>query len=181
MSGSGVIEPYEPRPVVYRRWDPRAPEVAGRVAALITAAMPDAKVEHFGSTAVPGCAGKGTVDLLLIYPAGRLAAARDVLDALGFQRQPGPDPWPEERPMRVGAIEHGGDLFRLHVHVVAAGSAEAVWDLTFRDRLRADPALVASYGACKQEIIAAGVTDGNDYARAKEPFIDRAMDGLRRA
>jgi GrpB-like predicted nucleotidyltransferase (UPF0157 family) len=142
---------------------------------MTAAVMPDATVEHIGSSAVSGCDGKGVVDLLLLYPPGRLSEAREALDSLGFQRQPGPDSWPEERPMRVGAIRHDGDLFPLHVHVVAAGSAGAVWDLHFRDRLRADLELVAAYVARKRELVAAGITDGNDYARAKGPFIEGVM------
>jgi GrpB-like predicted nucleotidyltransferase (UPF0157 family) len=154
--------------------------VARQVAALIETALPAARVEHIGSTAVPGCSGKGIVDLLLLYPPGGLAAARDALAALGFQPQPGPDPWPEERPMRVGSVRHEGDRFALHVHVVALGSAEAGWDLGFRDRLRSDPALAAAYVARKREIVAEGVTDGNAYAHAKGPFIERAMGEPRR-
>src|SRR5215207_2109508 len=101
-----VIGAYQPVPVACHPWDPRAPEVARRVAGLIRRRLPEAMVEHVGSTAVPGCAGKGVIDLLLLYPPGRLAAARDALDALGFQHQGGRHPWPEERPMRVGSMCH---------------------------------------------------------------------------
>jgi GrpB-like predicted nucleotidyltransferase (UPF0157 family) len=172
---SAVIERYDRLDATCEAWDPRAPEVAARVVSLIVSALPEATVEHIGSSAVPGCDGKGIVDLLLMYPPGRLAAARDALDGLGFQRQPGPDPWPEERPMRVGALRHDGQLFRLHVHVVAAGSVEVAWDLGFRDRLRADPQLKAAYVARKREILAAGITDGNDFAREKGSFVEGAM------
>src|SRR5687768_2196426 len=65
---------------IFRPYDPRFPEIARRVAALIEGRMPDARVEHIGSTAVEGCAGKGIVDLELLYPPGRLAAARETLD-----------------------------------------------------------------------------------------------------
>jgi GrpB-like predicted nucleotidyltransferase (UPF0157 family) len=170
-----MIGRFEHRPVACLPYDPRAPEVARRVAALIQGRMPDARVEHIGSTAVPGCAGKGVVDLLLLYPPGRLAEARDVLDGLGFQRQGGRDPWPEERPMRIGTLRYDGITFPLHVHVVAAGSADAAHDLRFRDLLRADPALAAAYVAEKHAILAAGTTDGPDYAGAKGPFIWQAL------
>ena len=171
----GRYDRYRRRPVACHPYDPRAPAVAARVAALIRERMPDAAVEHIGSTAVPGCAGKGVVDLLLLYPPGRLAAARDVLDALGFQRQGGRDPWPEEQPMRVGTLAHAGAVFPLHVHVVLAGSPDGAHDLRFRDLLRADPALVAAYVAEKRAILAAGPIDGTDYAEAKGPFIRRAL------
>jgi GrpB-like predicted nucleotidyltransferase (UPF0157 family) len=167
-----TIGPYELRAASCRPWDARAPEVAVRVAALIRTVLPSARVEHIGSTAVPGCGGKGIVDLLLLYPPGGLAEARAALATLGFQRQPGRDPWPEERPMRVGSVVHDGDRFALHVHVVASGSAEEAWDVGFRDRLRADPALVEAYVARKRAIIADGVIDSVDYSRAKGPFIE---------
>ena len=53
---------------------------------------------------MPGCAGKGVVDLMLVYPDGLLGASREVLEALGFQRQTTRDPFPEDRPMRTGSV-----------------------------------------------------------------------------
>ncbi len=175
--GEYVYLDYSRPAALFQPWDPRTIEVAARVAALIRSAMPDAVVEHVGSTAVPGCGGKGIVDLLLRYPPGRLAAARDALDGLGFQRQRGTDPFPEERPLRVGAVEHDGDTFRLHVHVVASDDPEAAELIAFRDRLRADPALVADYVARKRQVIDDGPLDNIAYNRGKEHLIRRIIDG----
>ena len=137
--------------------------------------MPYARVEHIGSTAVPGCAGKGIVDLQMLYPPGRLAEARDTLDGLGFQRQTGLDPFPEERPLRVGTFADDGTVYRLHVHVVAEADAEAEDLRRFRDRLRADPSLLAEYVASKQAALASGVLDNIAYGRAKAPVILKAL------
>lgn len=136
-------ERYEKLPASCREHDPRTLEVARRIAALIRSRLGDVEVEHIGSTSVPGCAGKGVVDLMLLYPEGQLTAARDALDALGFQRQCSRDPWPEERPMRTGSIVFDDVRFLLHVHVIAACSPEVQVLRSFRDKLRADPALVA--------------------------------------
>lgn len=160
---------------IFRPDDPRFPEVARRVAAIIEGRMPDARVEHIGSTAVPGCAGKGIVDFQMLYPPGRLAAARDTLDGLGFQRQTGLDPFQEDRPLRVGTIEHDGTVYRLHVHVVAGDDAEAEELRYFRDRLRSDPTLLAEYVASKQAALASGVPDNIAYGQAKQPVIRRAL------
>ena len=97
-----IVGPYEDRQAVCHDYDRRTAEVAQRVAASIRSHLPGVLVEHIGSTCVLGCAGKGIVDLMLVYPEGQLAAARDVLDALGFQRQTTRDPFPEDRPMRHG-------------------------------------------------------------------------------
>jgi GrpB-like predicted nucleotidyltransferase (UPF0157 family)/mannose-6-phosphate isomerase-like protein (cupin superfamily) len=170
-----IIGPYEDRPAACHEYDPRAAEVARRVAALIEPHLAGAVVEHVGSTSVPGCAGKGVVDLMLVYPDGQLAAARDLLDALGFQRQATRDPFPEERPMRTGSLTHNGTAFNLHVHVIAASSPEVQVLRSFRDRLRHDPALVAAYVAAKKAIPADGCTDPIDYCYRKGEFITEAL------
>jgi GrpB-like predicted nucleotidyltransferase (UPF0157 family)/mannose-6-phosphate isomerase-like protein (cupin superfamily) len=136
-------------------------------------------VEHVGSTSVPGCAGKGVVDLMVLYPPGRLAEARGSLDRLGFQRQEGRDPFPEERPMRVGSVGYEGTLFLLHAHVIAADSPEVAVTRAFRDRLRADPGLADAYVARKREILATGVTDPIDYCVAKGNFVEGVLGELR--
>jgi GrpB-like predicted nucleotidyltransferase (UPF0157 family) len=170
------IGPYQHRPAVCVDHDPRSAEVARRVASLVEPGLPGVVVEHVGSTAVPGCAGKGIVDVLVLYPEGGLAETRNLLDALGFQRQTGRDPFPEDRPMRVGSLEHGGTSFLLHAHVIAASSAEAGQLRSFRDRLRADPDLVAAYVARKRAILADGVTDSVDYCICKGEFVQGVLE-----
>lgn len=165
------IGTYEVRPAAYQPYDPRYPAVAAHLIALIEERMPVAHVEHIGSTAVPGCAGKGNIDLLMLYPPGHISQARGALDTMGFQRGTGRDAFPESRPVRIGTIEHDDTTFYLHVHVVAADAPEVTEQLAFREALRADATLVRAYEARKREVIAAGITYGPDYSRAKEAFI----------
>jgi len=169
-----AIGTYQPGPPAFHEYDPRCAAVARQVADLIEPHLPGAIVEHIGSTAIPGCGGKGILDLMMLYPPGQLAAARDLLDALGFQHQPSRDPFPESRPMRVGSFLHDGDTFNLHVHVLAADSPEVRELRIFRDRLRADPALLASYVAAKKAIVADGCTDPIEYNVRKDAFVDEA-------
>ena len=44
-----------------------------------------------------------------------------------------------------------------------------------RDRLRADPELVAAYVARKRQIVASGVTDSSDYCYAKAKFVQEGL------
>jgi GrpB-like predicted nucleotidyltransferase (UPF0157 family)/GNAT superfamily N-acetyltransferase len=168
-----AIGTYRQQPAACQPWDPRSIAVAQRLATLIAAACPEAAVAHVGSTAVPGCDGKGVIDLLVDYGPAGLERARAALDGLGFQRQSSADPFPEERPMRVGEFVHDGVGFRVHAHVVAAGSAEALELVAFRDALRADPALLAAYVTEKRAVIAAGISDPAGYSRTKAGFIRR--------
>ena len=61
--------------------------------------------------------------------------------------------------------------FLLHLHVVPGTSGELEEFREFRDRLRGDPSLIASYVAAKQAILDNGTHDSVDYAKAKGAFI----------
>src|SRR2546429_5977343 len=92
---------YQHAAATFADYDPRAPKVAQLLIDAIQQLDPRIGVEHIGSTAVPGCRGKGVIDLGVTYVAGDLESAKAAVDALGFQKQAGRDPWPETRPMRV--------------------------------------------------------------------------------
>src|SRR5215475_14077849 len=162
------IQSYCSTSAEFRAYDPEAGEVANQVVGVIQNIEPALQVEHIGSTSVPGCGGKGIIDLGVLYPEGLLARARAALDLLGFQRQGGPEPFPEERPMRVGSIQWGEHRFRIHAHVIAQKSEEHGQLIWFRDALRARPALRRRYEERKQAILASGVQDPLEYCKAKE-------------
>src|SRR6266545_4762251 len=177
-AGSSPIERYDRGPIQVREYDPQAPVVARRVIELIAAARPGAVAEHVGSSAVPGLAGKGIIDLLLPTPPDDVAKTADALVAAGFQRQTIPDAFPPSRPMLQGAIRHRGTLYRLHVHVVPAGSGEVAALRGFRDALRADRALRERYVALKRDIVARGLTEPGAFTHAKRDFITATLERL---
>ena len=166
---------YENLPPRYVEYDPAAPRVAACVAALVEQAATWSKLEHIGSTAAPDCAGKGIVDLMAMYPPGRLGEMKDVLEKLNFQRQTAGHAFPEERPMRVGAVEFENHVYRLHVHVVAADSEEIESLRRFRDILRSDRPLREAYQAKKRAILESGTHSAGDYTLAKGEFISAVM------
>jgi GrpB-like predicted nucleotidyltransferase (UPF0157 family) len=170
-----VIGAYESRPAVCRDYDPRAALVAGKIAVLVSSRLPQIRVEHVGSTSVPGCAGKGIVDLMIAVQDGEMEKVKGLLDRLGFQRQTNRDPFPEDRPMRVGSLVHDGETFLLHVHVIPASSPEVDELRFFRACLRSDPDLLKMYVARKREIIEGGVTDSVDYCYVKGKFIEEVL------
>jgi GrpB-like predicted nucleotidyltransferase (UPF0157 family) len=170
-----IIGPYECRPAACRDHDPRAAAVAERIAVRISSRLPRIRVEHVGSTSVPGCAGKGIVDLMIAVAEGEMETVKEVLADLGFQRQPHRDPFPEDRPTRVGSVVHDGETFLLHVHVIPADSPEVDQLRFFRACLRADPELRDAYVARKRAIIAGGATDSLDYSNEKGKFIKEVL------
>jgi GrpB-like predicted nucleotidyltransferase (UPF0157 family) len=172
------ILPYCRVPIVVREANGAAPAVARQVAELIAAKHPGAVAEHVGSSAVPGLAGKGTVDLLVPTPPEEIPALTDDLLALGFQRQAVATAFPPTRPMLQGIIRHGDTSFRVHVHVVPADSPEVAALRGFRDALLADAALRAEYEQLKRAIVGAGTVDSVAFSKAKHAWIVAALERL---
>ena len=172
------IGTYRLSAVEYLPYDSQSRRVAACVAEIILRSDGSLQIEHIGSTAVPGCWGKGIIDLLVLYAPNRLDAARKALDRIGFQRQGGDDPFPEQRPMRVGSVEYFGRAYRIHAHVVEAGCDEARDLVRFRDLLRRHIELRRDYEAEKRAILARGITQSTEYSTAKGLFIRRALGAI---
>jgi GrpB-like predicted nucleotidyltransferase (UPF0157 family) len=175
MTQESPILPYSVSHAIYVEYNPAVVDVARRVGELIERAAPWVVVEHIGSTAIPGCAGKGIVDLMALYPLGKLGATRAAIDRLGFQRQVAGHLFPEERPMRIGRIEHDGAAYDLHVHVVEADSSESKSLRRFRDVLCSETALRDEYQVKKRAILESGVSKPSDYTHAKGEFISAVL------
>ena len=168
---------YRRVPVQIHQADPDAPEVARRLIALIATRWPATPAEHIGSSAVPGLAGKNTIDLLLAAQPAHIPAITQALLELGFQPQ-SPAAFPATRPMLWGAFRHGATEYRAHVHVVPAGSPEVAAMRGFRDALRADPRLRRRYAALKRAIVEGGPVDPVTFTRAKHDWIAATLTQL---
>lgn len=169
---------YEHGAATFVDYDPRLPQVAQLLIDAIQRRDARIAVEHIGSTAVPACRGKGVIDLAVTYVGSDLESAKAAVDALGFQKQSGRDPWPETRPMRVASVSALGGSFLVHAHVIERNGAEHKILIAFRDALRRDSQLLTAYEKTKQQILARGVTDAVEYSNAKESFIATILSRL---
>jgi GrpB-like predicted nucleotidyltransferase (UPF0157 family) len=133
-------------------YDPAWPEIAAAETARVEVALGAraVRVDHVGSTAVPGLAAKPIVDLQAsvaeVDPTERYARP---LEALGYLFAPDPDSpdfhffgKPAERPRTF------------HLHVCAAGGDDERRHLALRDYLRAHPEEVQGYASLKRELAA---------------------------
>jgi GrpB-like predicted nucleotidyltransferase (UPF0157 family) len=127
--------------------------------------LPDATVEHIGSTAVPGALTKGDLDLLVSVPGEEFLVAVKVLEGRYAIHQP--ENWGEA--FASFKQEPAGDV-PVGVQLVVAGSADERLFLDWRDRLRGDAELRAEYDAMKR---AAAGSDPDAYWAVKDDFIRR--------
>lgn len=136
----------------------------------------DGRVEHVGSTAVPGLAAKPVVDLMA--PVTSLASTPDadpVLADAGWELVP---PELDDRPWRRFYVLPDGDRRRAHLHLVARTHPRWVAALAFRDRLRERPDLAASYAELKRSATASHPDDREAYTAAKSTFVERVTRGV---
>jgi GrpB-like predicted nucleotidyltransferase (UPF0157 family) len=133
--------------------------------------------EHVGSTAVAGAGGKPVIDLLALYEDGSLEETKRFLLGIGFGTQ-GSEfsrAWPKDRPMYLGSYQWDNESFLIYVHVVHKASDEVRRFRLFKERLMTDARLLDEYCECKKRIILNGVSDTDEYAVQKRPFLHKAL------
>ncbi|WP_423594852.1 GrpB family protein [Roseateles sp. MS654] len=169
------LDPYDPT------WPMRFEAEAEHLRAALGALA--LRIEHVGSTAVPGLTAKPVIDIQVSTASltpfeplrKRLADAGYVHVPLGdfdrvypfFQK---PADWP---------CTH-------HLHLCERGGEQEARHLAFRDQLRATPALARQYVELKQRL--AGLYHGEThesrerYSLAKSSFVEAVLaDAMRRA
>ena len=143
-----------------RRFEAERERLAARLSGVAC------RIEHVGSTAVPGLAAKPIVDVLVtVDDAEDDALFASALEALGYV-------------LRVREPHHR--MFRLpdrtvQVHVWDDGDPEVTAYLSFRDALRGSLQLREAYARLKRELTEREWADINDYADAKSPFITSVL------
>jgi tRNA threonylcarbamoyladenosine biosynthesis protein TsaE len=157
---------------VLAEYDPASAARFRAEAEAIAGALGDAvvEIEHVGSTAVPGLAGKPTVDLAVGVTTLELdeTAVRRMV-AAGYEDARG-----DSRPGEVRFRKGDRVPREVIVHVVEWGGP--AWDdaLRFRDALRADRTLAREYEELKRRLLE---EQGNWYSgRDKKEFVDRVLE-----
>jgi GrpB-like predicted nucleotidyltransferase (UPF0157 family) len=159
-------------------YDPRWRESFAREKAHLLASLPNellGRIEHFGSTAVPGLDAKPIVDMLV--EVADLAAAREriapILEAQGYDYFWRPTHGEDGPPFYAWFIKRDAAGVRTHhIHMVERGFEH--WDsLFFRDYLVVHPDAAAEYVALKRHLAAAHPKDRIAYTRGKKEFIEK--------
>jgi GrpB-like predicted nucleotidyltransferase (UPF0157 family) len=149
-------------------YDPAWPGLFEREADRIRAVLGKrvVRLEHIGSTSVPGLAAKPIIDILLVVPdSGDEPAYVPDLEAVGYVlviREP------ERQQHR--ALK--GPDTNVNLHVYSPGSPEIERYLIFRDRLRRDPADREHYQRVKRELAQRDWRYVQHYADAKTEVVE---------
>ena len=129
-----------------------------------------ARIEHVGSTAVPGLPAKPVIDLDVVIAAGaELSEVIARLGTLGYRHEGDLGIAGREAfASPAGAPAH-------HLYVCTAGSRELARHLAFRDYLRSYPGQASAYAELKRSLAERFRTDRDAYGRGKAEFVEQAL------
>jgi GrpB-like predicted nucleotidyltransferase (UPF0157 family) len=166
------------RPVVISPYQPRWPEefrtIGGRIRELVGVAA--VRIDHIGSTAVPGLGAKDVIDVQITVADLDLAGAvATPLRAAGFGQ--GDEFVYDEFPAMSMADPGLRKLYmrepegerRTHIHIRELGRFNQRYALLFRDYLRASAAVRAEYEVVKRRAAQLFPESIDGYLFLKDP------------
>jgi GrpB-like predicted nucleotidyltransferase (UPF0157 family) len=159
-----VVIEYDPE------WPRRFEDLRARIWPAV-AGVAD-RIEHVGSTSVPGLAAKPIIDMtIVVRRQADVPPAIDRLATLGYRHLGNLDI--EDRE----AFEHPAGLPRHHLYVCPEGTIGIVNQLAVRDYLRADPDVARRYGELKQRLATQFPNDIESYVFGKTDFVVEVLRG----
>ncbi len=164
-------------PIEIRDYDPAWSRLYEREAARIRSTLGDqvVRLEHAGSTSVPGLPAKPIIDMVLEVPdSADEAAYVPAMEVARYALRIREPSWFEHRVFK-------GPDTDINLHVFSAGSAETDRMLRFRDWLRTNPSDRELYARVKRELAARDWKYMQQYADAKTEVVLEIMARARPA
>lgn len=149
-------------------YDPDWPEKFQSQAGMIASALGGSalRIEHIGSTSVPGLAAKPIVDILVVVADSTDESAYlPQLEAAGYVLRVREPDWHEHRMFRTPDKD-------VHIHIYSTGCPEIRRNLSFRDRLRRNIDDRRRYEQTKRDLAKQQWSDMDGYANAKSDVIE---------
>ena len=159
-------------PVTLAKYDPGWPRLFAREARRIRSALGGTalRIEHVGSTSVPGLAAKPIIDILLVVPdSADEPSYLPALESAGYRLRIRERRWLEHRLFK-------GPDTDINLHVFSDGTAEIDRMLRFRDWLRVTGTDRDLYLRAKRDLAVRTWRHVQHYADAKTAVIQEIMD-----
>jgi len=150
-------------------YDPSWPETFQRLGDQVALALGDLaiRIEHVGSTAVPGLAAKPVIDMdVVVASRAEVPAAIERLAPLGYLHQ---------GDMGIAGREvflAPWDAPRHHLYLCAADNLQLQLHLRLRDYLRTHPEAAQEYAALKRTLADRYEHDREAYTEAKTAMVE---------
>lgn len=134
------------------------------------------RIDHIGSTAVPGLAAKDRIDIQVTVES-LIPPVEQALNRIGYTRlehltdHPPPGTEAQASQWVKWVFKPSNNQRPTNLHVRIAGHANQRYALLFRDYLRAHSSSAAAYAELKRRL-AQNIADPDTYPDVKDPAVD---------
>lgn len=176
MTNGGAV-----KTVVVVDYDPQWPRVFEELRAHVWPVVADVadRIEHVGSTSIPGQAAKPIIDMTVVVATrGDVTLAIERLATLGYRHRGNLGIDDREAFNNPPALPDLPDLPRHNLYVCPEGTIGIINQVAVRDYLRAHADESRRYGGLKKRLAAEFPHDIDSYVFGKTDFV---LDVLRRA
>lgn len=163
-----TVEPYSPE------WEKRFATEAELVRRIFqTRAV---AIEHIGSTAVPGLAGKPTIDILLTVEKIRIAdELSEKIEMRGYQSR--------GDYINTGSrlfVKEAGDTRLVNLHIFETKHPHVNEMLNLRNYFRSHPETAEEYSQLKFDLVRKYPNDYGLYRRDKDIWLEKLMGKIKK-
>jgi len=166
--------------IVIVPYDPQWPDEFEALASVLRGALGDLalRIDHIGSTSVPGLPAKDVIDIQVTVRNVDDPALETALAGIGYwdfsvredHVPPGGSDDPQDWLKRLPETPPGQR--RTHLHIREEGRANQRYPILFRDYLRAHPEAAEAYARIKKALARLHPHDMDAYYDVKDPVCD---------
>lgn len=115
---------------------------------ILKSLFPKYKIEHVGSTSVPGLGGKGIIDIAIVVPQNKINSSLHLLEKNGFEYKV--KPLDKKRKFLQKIVNYRKKQRRVHIHLTSKNSI--IWKslIELRNYLRQNKGAVKRYSKIKK-------------------------------
>ncbi|NMB56506.1 GrpB family protein [Candidatus Beckwithbacteria bacterium] len=141
---------------------------------IIKQKLPNAQIEHIGSTSVPNLSGKGIIDIYVAVGKDKIKEAKKIIEKLDYQF----DGKREENRFFFDKIKNKQ---KYHLHLTHTGHQDFINCVLFRDFLRTHQEYFKEYEELKKQIFAkmkdikTKAERRKIHSAMKDPFIAKIL------
>ena len=162
-------------PIILEKYNPEWPDFFIEERAKIEKALGHliVKIEHIGSTAIPGMGGNPVIDIMIgVKEKEDVEKCIPLLASIGYVLDPNRhEGVPERKSLDKYAIGA-----KIHLYIIDINSEEWVRHILFRDHLRKNPDVARNYNKLKVELVKKYRNDREAYTKGKAKFIKKVED-----
>ncbi len=154
--------------MAFEQYDENYPRAFAELVESIRTLLPRDRVEHVGSTSVPGLGGRRVLDVVIPAAPKDQERIRAALFSLGFTDFP----YAHIKPMLKGSVRWEGQEYPVLLYLLPEEHEYFTGWMAFREYMRQHPEEIERYAEVKRAAVARGDTDPWRYQQAKTPYLE---------